>query len=484
MRGAQLAGRRLPHGAGHRDATNRLGAALPRRVAAGEVVSIGTADISQIGGAIDITARGAGAVVAHRHGGGDPAHRSVPLGLVVVLGVPVLMAVVGLLIRPLHHRQQAYRDAAGRADRAGRPTSSPGCGCCAASAARRCSPARYRRRVAGAARAPGVRVARVESLLEAAQVLLPGVFVVLVTWLGARFALAGRDHRRASSSPSTATPRSWSSRCATLTEAVDKLTRGHVAARRVVRLLRLAPELRRPGAARRRLPSRAGRAGRRRVRAWSCRPGRLTALGRRPRRGRDRDRRPARPVRRRGRDAGRRTAAGGGAGDGAGADPGGRQRRAAVRRPAARRSWTRTTRPTPRRAARRRWHAASATDIVEALPDGLDTAVAERGREFSGGQQQRLRLARALVADPEMLVLVEPTSAVDAHTEARIAERLGAARAGPHHRGLHHQPAGAGPRRPRGLRRADGKVVAEGPHRGAAAHRARGTRATVSRGRS
>ena len=54
----------------------------------------------------------------------------------------------------------------------------------------------------------------------------------------------------------------------------------------------------------------------------------------------------------------------------------------------------------------------------------------ERGRSFSGGQRQRLVLARTLVADPEVLVLVEPTSAVDAHTEARIAERLRGHRAG------------------------------------------------------
>jgi len=56
--------------------------------------------------------------------------------------------------------------------------------------------------------------------------------------------------------------------------------------------------------------------------------------------------------------------------------------------------------------------------------------VEERGRSYSGGQRQRLALTRALLADPEVLVLVEPTSAVDAHTEARIASRLARARAG------------------------------------------------------
>jgi ABC-type multidrug transport system fused ATPase/permease subunit len=73
---------------------------------------------------------------------------------------------------------------------------------------------------------------------------------------------------------------------------------------------------------------------------------------------------------------------------------------------------------------------ASAADILEGLPAGLDELVAERGRSFSGGQRQRLVLARALTADPEILVLVEPTSAVDAHTEARIAARLRDHRAG------------------------------------------------------
>jgi ABC-type multidrug transport system fused ATPase/permease subunit len=74
--------------------------------------------------------------------------------------------------------------------------------------------------------------------------------------------------------------------------------------------------------------------------------------------------------------------------------------------------------------------AVSAQDILDGLPDGLDAPVAEKGRNFSGGQLQRLRLARALIADPEILIAVEATSAVDAHTEARIASRLGPYRKG------------------------------------------------------
>ncbi|MGO4956859.1 ABC transporter ATP-binding protein [Luteococcus sp. Sow4_B9] len=73
---------------------------------------------------------------------------------------------------------------------------------------------------------------------------------------------------------------------------------------------------------------------------------------------------------------------------------------------------------------------ASAEDVYDALPGGWQGILDERGRGLSGGQRQRLVLARALLADPEVLVLVEPTSAVDAHTEARIAERLAEHRRG------------------------------------------------------
>ncbi|GAB2728264.1 ABC transporter ATP-binding protein [Streptomyces bullii] len=68
--------------------------------------------------------------------------------------------------------------------------------------------------------------------------------------------------------------------------------------------------------------------------------------------------------------------------------------------------------------------AATADEVAQALPDGVDTVLAERGRSLSGGQRQRVALARALAADPPVLVVHDPTTAVDSVTEARIAARL------------------------------------------------------------
>lgn len=81
--------------------------------------------------------------------------------------------------------------------------------------------------------------------------------------------------------------------------------------------------------------------------------------------------------------------------------------------------------------------AAQCADVLAALVQGslgaedpMDARITERGRSLSGGQRQRLALARSLFTDPDVLVLDEPTSAVDSHTEARIAQGVRDLRAG------------------------------------------------------
>jgi ABC-type multidrug transport system fused ATPase/permease subunit len=399
----------------------RMGVALPRRLDAGEVVAIGTADISHIGNAIDIIARGVGSVVAVLTVTVILLLTSVPLGLVVVIGIPLLTAVVSLLIGPLHRRQQEYREQQGRltgraADLVGGLRVLRGVGG---------EPVMSQRYRAGSQelRDAGMRVARVEALLDAAQVLVPGIFLVLVTWLGARFALADRitvgqlvsfyGYAAFLVSP-----------LRQLTETIDKLTRGHVSARRVVELLRVRSDLDEAPAPRP-VPGSGDLVDP--LSGVVVRAGRVTAIA------------AALPA-----DAvaiadrlGRYSAEG----DGTvlGGVPLKELDRAAVRErilvadnDAHLFSGVLRDDLDPEATGRveAALAAASAADVVEELPDGLDSPVAERGRSFSGGQQQRLRLARALVLDPEILVLVEPTSAVDAHTEARIAQRLGPARRG------------------------------------------------------
>ncbi|MFC4627307.1 ABC transporter ATP-binding protein [Promicromonospora alba] len=74
--------------------------------------------------------------------------------------------------------------------------------------------------------------------------------------------------------------------------------------------------------------------------------------------------------------------------------------------------------------------AAGCGELAEILPDGWDTPVGEGGASLSGGQRQRVALARALATDAPLLVLHDPTTAVDAVTEAAIADGLRRVRAG------------------------------------------------------
>lgn len=67
---------------------------------------------------------------------------------------------------------------------------------------------------------------------------------------------------------------------------------------------------------------------------------------------------------------------------------------------------------------------AQVAQVVEALPDGLDTVVGARGHRFSGGERQRIAVARTLLADPHVLVLDEATSALDNDTEREFQAAL------------------------------------------------------------
>ncbi len=402
-----------------------LGNTLARLLSTGEVISVGTADVEAVGGAIDMTGRGSGAIAALVVVAVILLSRSVPLGLVVLIGGPVMTALVGALLRPLHRRQQAYRGLQGQlASRAADIVAGlrvlRGIGGEAAFSAR------YRDQSQDL-RHTGVHVARTESFLFSAEILLPGMFVTAATWIAAHYALHG-----AITPGQLVTFYAYTSflalPLATLTEAADKLVRGHVGAGRVIAILRLRPDITDPagpapapgpGAALHDPVSGMTAAAGEFIGLAAADPGEAAELA-------DRIGRYLPGT------------------DPAGAVLGGvpvadlpvatvRSRILVAANDAhlfAGRldEQLAGARPATERATLAALSAASAHDVIEAVPGGLSGHLAARGRTLSGGQAQRLRLARALLAEPEVLVLVEPTSAVDAHTEARIASGLREAR--------------------------------------------------------
>jgi ABC-type multidrug transport system fused ATPase/permease subunit len=397
--------------------TVNLGGTLPRKVSTGEVVAIGTSDLSHLGQVMDVTARFAGAIVSFLLVSVILISTSVTLGLVVLIGVPLLMLMVGPLLSPLQQRSARQRSLMGSlsntaSDIVGGLRVLRGIG------GEQVFHDRYRRESQQTRRA-GVEVAKLQSVLEAMQVFLPGVFVVVVVWLGARYAVAGQI------TPGELVAFYGYSAflmipLRTATEYANKVIRARVAARRVCHVLALTPDVVEPTTP---APSPPVGSSLYDVRSGLCvRAGRLTAIvSEQPDESAALADRlglcaaePDDDVR-------------------LGDVPLTLLRRAEVRRRIVV-SDTAAMLFSGRLADRLDVNrtggvdlaldTASAADILEALPEGLDTLVAERGRTFSGGQRQRLVLARALTADPEILVLVEPTSAVDAHTEARIAARL------------------------------------------------------------
>ncbi|MGZ5416049.1 MAG: ABC transporter ATP-binding protein [Nocardioides sp.] len=404
-----------------RQATH-LGATLPKRVATGEVVAIGTNDLSHLGNAMDVIARAAGAVVSFLVVAVILLNTSTTLGLLVLIGVPLLLLMIGPLLKPLQRRNMTQREMMGDLSNLATDIVS-GLRILRGIGGERVFHNRYVRDSQKVRRA-GVQVGRLQSVLDAFQILMPGIFVVLVVWLGARFAVQGQV------SPGELV--AFYGYAAflmiplrTATEFANKWIRAFVSARRVVRVLALRPEVTDPEQTYDEPPVDADLVD---VGSGLRVPhGRLVALVSEDpeetatiadRLGRYADgevRWGDVPLSGLARDVVRRRIV---------VSDAGSTLFSGVLRDGI------DIRHEGDAAVARALHTASAEDVLEALEHGLDEQVAERGRSFSGGQRQRLVLARALAADPEVLVLVEPTSAVDAHTEARIAERLHAQRAG------------------------------------------------------
>jgi ABC-type multidrug transport system fused ATPase/permease subunit len=405
--------------------TARSGPAVRSRHSTGEVVATISNDAMRAGGAFDITARLSGAVVAYVVVAVILLSASTVLGVVVLVGVPLLVLLLGSVIKPLQARQREQREEVGKLTALGADTAS-GLRVLRGIGGERAFFHRYRDR-SQEVRLAGVRVALPQSTLDAAQVFIPGVFVVLVTWLGARFAVSGQI--------GTGELVAFYGYAAflvlplrTAAEAVDKITRAFVGARRMLDVLQVEPHVADPehpapepppG-----VPLADGRSG------LEVEPGLLTCIV------------SAQPddaaaiADRLGRFGGDDRVVLGGVG--LAELPLATIRRRIVVSEADPVLFSGTLRSELDPWGRagddeeilRAIHVAAAEDVLEQLPAGLDTAVDERGRSFSGGQRQRLVLTRALLSGAEVLVLVEPTSAVDAHTEARIAERLKQARLG------------------------------------------------------
>jgi ABC-type multidrug transport system fused ATPase/permease subunit len=413
----------------------RAGPALTRTMPSGEVVTVFANDVMRLGGLYDVMGRFSGAVVSYAVVGAILLAASPPLGWLVLLGGPVMLALLTFIVRPLQRRQALQREEAGRLTTLGADTVA-GLRVLRGIGGEQTFLRRYEEQSARV-RERGVRVAGIQAALDSAQVLLPGVFVVLVTWLGARQAVRGEI--------SAGQLVAFYGYTAFLTmplqtaiEVVDRGIRAQIAAGKMLRIMAVAPDHDPAAVSRAEAPAddddlldplsgttiRGGLL----TAVVSARPEESAALADRLGRhgpgphqttwgGIRLDDLAIGEVRRRIvvsepdprlfsgvlRDqlVGATATVTGGA-DTASADT----------------------------AVRRALDTASADDVLDALPDGLDGFVEERGRSYSGGQRQRLALARALLTEAPVLVLVEPTSAVDAHTEARIAGRLARHRRG------------------------------------------------------
>lgn len=402
----------------------RLGSTLRESATTGNVVAVTSSDINYIGNVFEVVGRAVGSAIMFVVVAIALLTSSPLLGVVALVGVPLAVLGIGPLLKPLQRRKGAQREELSGVTALGADIVS-GLRILRGVGGERQFLGRFRAASQRVRRA-GVEVGRSEGWLAAAEVALPGLVTVAITWLGARLTLdgtisVGQLVAFYGVSAFLVVP------VTTATEAVDSLSSGLVSARKICGILALRPKLTDPaepvglpGGALSLHDSETG---------VSVPAGKLIVIdaGAKAEALADRLTRFVDPA------------------DGeevlVGAVPVRKIALAELRRRVVyahnQDIWfsgilgenVGSARPSEVGVAAALF-AADADDIVEGLPNGVDELIGERGREVSGGQRQRLSLARALAIDADVLVLDEPTSAVDAHTEARITERVAKLRQG------------------------------------------------------